>query len=647
MKKKINFPLYFIAAMLSSTSFFIDLNTSSPYESHISKAWLNYIFEFFEQLHSTFNNYSFFIIVIGIIITVIYSLIFSVTTPIKGERLLSLFFAFMYVGGRGFRYSDSLSSLWTPRFNILKSLIILVGFYFLYIILIRILFLICENSSKLQLLIDNAFSFSTNSSIKRIKYMLYKNYHSHPFLFIWILIIFVWIPHLICRYPGALSEDNWVQLNQYFGYEQLKTNQPIIHTMTVGFFVESGIRILGSANIGLFIYCTLQSIAMAACLSYSVLLMKGWATPKWFRLLVIFLYTVTPYFTGNAAWAIKDYPHMVGYIVWGLIFIKIIQSQKVFFSFKDDKLIIGLWVIGAFLMSSYRKNGLHIYLATVLFWIVISIVNYAKRKTKIRISIALISMLILPVILSTGLEKGIIKAFNAEEIRQQDMFSLPFQQTARYYHYYSDELTSEEFDAIGDVLDFEWLYTDYHPECSDSVKAEFHAENTHQLIRYFKVWFFMFFKHPLCYIEATWNQSYYIFMSDFDNVVYNQDVNTGIGAAITGLNDKINLHIPEPIDGLAITICSMYRMLNQMPIISTLNNLCAYVFLMFAISLFLKRKGLKEYRLALVPLWLSFIFIFLAPMIADQPRYSWAIFYLMPTIVAMYMHLIEKKEKKI
>ena len=653
--------LNIIAAFLSSAALFLSLETPPPYESHISKGWLEYIFEFFEQIRSTFADNAFLIFLAGVVLSCIYIQIFANNIlsdkhnfislngiyPIKGERVLSVFFAVMYCGGSAFRYNDSLSSLWTPKFNIVKTIIVVLGFYFLYLALVRVVFQVLDNSKNIQTFFDNTIVFSGQNIFSKlfilVKTQLYPLYHSHPFVFMWILIVITWLPHLICRYPGALSDDNWAQLNQYFGQTQLATNQPIIHTMTVGILVEFGLKILGSANVGLFIYCVIQAIAMAAALSYTLLFMKKWNTPKWFRILVILLYTVTPYFTGNAAWAIKDYPHMIGYVLWGITFIDIVVRNKASFTFKEDKELTILWIIGAFLMASYRKNGLHIYLATIAIWIGVSIVRHFKQKSGLRISIALLAMIILPVLLSSVLEKGIINAFNVDEIKQQDMFSLPFQQTARYYHYYGDELTAEEYEAIGDVLDFEWLYTDYHPYCSDSVKAEYHAENAQQLLRYFKVWFLMFFKHPLCYIEATWNQSYYVFMPDFDNVVYNQDVNTGLGVATDELKEYLNLHIPAPIDGLAITICSMYRMLNQMPIISTLNNLCAYVFLMFAISLFLKRKGLKEYRLALVPLWLSFIFIFLAPMIADQPRYSWAIFYLMPTIMAMYMHLVEKE----
>ena len=623
---------WLIASFLTATSFFISFKTPSPYESHISSRLINFIFEFLEQFRGVFAGNAFMIFIITLTLCFAYSIILGGKTffstisfaSVKGEKLLALFFSIMYTGGKAFEYNDSLSSIWSPKFNIVKTLILLVGVYYLYLSFVRITFSIFENKDRIK---SPSISFSF--------------YHSHPFLFMWIFISLMWLPHLILRYPGALSEDNYDQLNQFFGFMPMRTNQPVIHTVTVGAFVNFGLKVLGSANVGLFIYCFVQALSMAAVLSYSLLFMKNWNTPKWFRLIVVFLYTATPYFTGNAAWAIKDYPHMVGFVLWGLVFIKIVVEKKFLFSFKHDKYLILLWTIGAFLMSSYRKNGLHIYLVTVIVWMIIFIINLFKKRTNARLTLALLIMLIAPILISSVIERAIINSYSAIEIKQKDAFSLPFQQTARYYHYYGDELTQEEHEAIGDILDYEWLYTDYHPECSDSVKEEFHAENTSQILRYLKVWFLMFFKHPICYIEATWNQSYYIFMPGFDNVVYNQDVNTGIAVATDELKEYLNLHIPTSMEGFAITVCSFYRMLNTFPVIAQLNNLCIYVFLMFTLSLFLEKKELSWYRLSLLPLWLSFLFIFLAPMIVDQPRYSWAIFYLMPTIVAMYMHLIE------
>ncbi|MBR4670041.1 MAG: hypothetical protein IKO84_05535 [Butyrivibrio sp.] len=618
-----------LAAIFSALALFVNLETTEPYESHIYSSIVNAVFELFEQAADMFAANGFKMFVAGIALYLGYFAVFGESNsklrsiPVKGEKLLSAFFAIMYTGGKAFRFNDSLSSLWSPKFNLIKTAILIIGFYYIYLAATRLLYLLFEKRNEIIL-----------PESKLLKYL-----DKHSFIYTFLFIFIMWLPHLIFRFPGALSTDNWDQLNQFFGYTPLQTNQPIVHTMTVGVFVNFGLKVFGSANLGLFIYVLIQAAAMSFALAMTLDLFKEWKLPSWFRLIVMFLYTCTPYFAGNAAWAIKDYPHMIGYVLWGICFTRIVMDKKSFFSFKEDRKLIILWIVGAVLMSSYRKNGLHIYVIASLLYLGFVLIRSRSKKI-----LSMLILFLIPIVLSVGIEKSIIKGFNVTEIAQKDAFSLPFQQTARYYHDYGDELTEEEREAIGDVLDFDLLYEHYQPECSDNVKMEYHAENTAQLIRYFKVWFLMFFKHPLCYIEATWNQNYYIFMPDFDNIVYNESCNVGNAIAAPGIMEYLDIHVPDAIQGFPIVICSMYRFLNRVPIFSTLNNLCIFVFILFAISLFMKRKNLSSYKPALAPLWLSLIFIILAPMIVDQPRYSWAIFYLMPMIMAMYMRLLDTKE---
>lgn len=92
------------------------------------------------------------------------------------------------------------------------------------------------------------------------------------------------------------------------------------------------------------------------------------------------------------------------------------------------------------------------------------------------------------------------------------MFSLPFQQTARYVRDYGTEVTEDEKQAIEKVLDYNSLAEIYSEVTADPVKTTYHAQNTKELMDYFTVWFRQFLKHPVCYIESFWNQNYYIFL---------------------------------------------------------------------------------------------------------------------------------------
>ena len=186
----------------------------------------------------------------------------------------------------------------------------------------------------------------------------------------------------------------------------------------------------------------------------------------------------------------------------------------------------------------------------------------------------------------------------------------------------------------------------YTPHCSDDVKGLFYAEavTNDDMRRYFKAWFAMFLRHPMCYVEATWNQSYYVFMPDFDNVVYNQDVDAGKGLATPEFIEYLKLYVPDSMQGVPIAVCSMYRMLNRLPVVSSLNNLALYVIVMLSVMLFMINKKMGRYLITFVPVLLCVAFIFLSPMIKDQPRYSWAVFYIMPTLVGMYIYLLNRIE---
>jgi len=57
----------------------------------------------------------------------------------------------------------------------------------------------------------------------------------------------------------------------------------------------------------------------------------------------------------------------------------------------------------------------------------------------------------------------------------------------------------------------------------------------------------------------------------------------------------------------------------------------------------MKDKRFAGGRIAMIPLWLSLAFVLMAPLIYQQPRYSWAVIYILPTIVGMYLYYVKRK----
>jgi hypothetical protein len=80
-------------------------------------------------------------------------------------------------------------------------------------------------------------------------------------------------------------------------------------------------------------------------------------------------------------------------------------------------------------------------------------------------------------------------------------------QTARYVTYYADEVTEEEQQAIDAVLEYDKLAEKYNEKLSDDVKW-LYRDDSESLKNYFIVWAKMGLKHPMVYIQATFNNIY-------------------------------------------------------------------------------------------------------------------------------------------
>ena len=85
----------------------------------------------------------------------------------------------------------------------------------------------------------------------------------------------------------------------------------------------------------------------------------------------------------------------------------------------------------------------------------------------------------------------------------KELFSLPFQQTARYVVLHPDDVTPEERAAIDAVLFFDDLDEQYRFDTADPVKDNYKSLEGEALVPYFKAWLAMGLRHPGTYATAT------------------------------------------------------------------------------------------------------------------------------------------------
>ena len=617
----------FMQAWITALAMTVSLETPDPKHEGIDIAIYEYLYKILSQFGEWVTDQGFLMTILTAGLFLLYRQIWKEEKErIRFSRGMALVLAVLFAGAKAFACADSLSAWYSPLFNLFKTGVLICGFYSLYSALIRLLYdvLHCRKDVVWQ-----------DGKVIRV-------YRRHPWLTPWCLIFLMWLPHLILRYPGAMSYDNYAELVYLWGYKTFTTAQPVFHTWLFGSFIRLGAW-AGSANAGLFLFVVFQSLIMSAVLAGSLFFMKKWESPVWMRLLTAGIYCIAPYYAGYAAFPIKDYLYTAFFVLFVLEVMELFRGNGLDI-FRRRPGYNVLWVMSVCLMILFRKNGLYVYLPVMLCMMAYDMLWAVRKKKGLVWQMWIV--LCLPVILSSSVEKGIITKYQVVQDSPKEMFSLPFQQTARYVRDYGEEITEEERDAIAAVLNYELLPEAYEELTADPVKSTYHAQGTKELLNYFSVWFRQFLKHPVCYLEATWNQNYYLFAPDIDNIVYNKDCYAGetIGDG-TGFKEEIRFEVPERMQGLASIAVGWYTLLTRLPVIGMLNNVAFYVILMFCILLFMLHDRVGRRMFVMAPLLMSFLFVILAPQIQNQPRYAFPIIYAMPSVAGFYLWTIRGKQK--
>ena len=88
-----------------------------------------------------------------------------------------------------------------------------------------------------------------------------------------MILFAVWLPLAILRYPAGIEKDAYYQINQFLGTLQIIDSNPPFSTALIGVFFWLGKHVLGSIELGAFIFVLFQSMFCAMVLSYSLRVM--------------------------------------------------------------------------------------------------------------------------------------------------------------------------------------------------------------------------------------------------------------------------------------------------------------------------------------------------------------------------------------
>lgn len=529
----------------------------------------------------------------------------------KYSIIISALFSLTMIIGKSLMERSDMSLVIFDAFQILVSIIKLIGYgAIVYHLLMNLFYMLDNNAIHLQS--EN----QENSKFDR-----------HPVAYTMAMILILYIPYIIFFFPGSMNLDSLYQINQFYGTAEWNTQHPIISTIVYGMFMKIG-TFLKNPNLGLFIPNILQLIICVTIISNMINYFYEITQNKKIRAGLILFFGLVPVWPINFYTEVKDIPFSIA--ILGMMFL----LMKSFLSKENlEKKDYILWALSLLVTLFFRHNGMHTIILCIPFiWLMIK--NNKEKKVLILISI-------IAVVFSYITNMILMSCLHISKGSKKEVLSVPLQQTASYVYFHNNELTRDEIKTIDKIIEIDKVIENYDPETIDYVKAYYKEPSTLELVEYFKVWFKMFFKHPDTYILATLNMNFGYIYPEW------KEYKDGIALYEITYSDTLDkndldLHYLDIFKNQRNTLEDLAYGTRSLPL-GIIYSCGTYFWLLIMITIILWYYGKKREILPLIPLYTIILATLVSPINA-YVRYFIPLMVCMPFLVCYFIELLDKKK---
>ncbi len=439
------------------------------------------------------------------------------------------------------------------------------------------------------------------------------------------ILLLAYLPVFILSYPGNLCWDAIGQIEQVIFKSGYSNHHPLVHTLFVGGMTQMGYVLFHSYEVGLFIYMLVQLVMFISALAATIWILQKRGVSAAFLTGLTALYVLAPVYSNMASTVLKDVP-FISCVIGYMICLCLILESPWYLKNRGFTAAFLALQLGTIL---FRNNGIYVVCAggigaVIYLW---KAQDWKKRLHSIAVFFA-VSVLFSKLFIAL-----LSQALSAAPGSSGEMLSIPFQQTARYLQFYREELSEEERESIEAILgDVDIVASRYDPKISDPVKALFLKDASGaDLLQYFKTWFNCFFKHPFVYIEAFLHHVYGWFSPAMTNAIrYETQYDVIAQEGLFPQASKLVLFF--------------YRFANRFTPLGFLENTGIYVWLLFFVTAYNRRRGYVLQNVMTVPLWISLLICMASPCYIWHPRYAFPIMFTLPFLV-LFMKTISKRER--
>ena len=203
------------------------------------------------------------------------------------------------------------------------------------------------------------------------------------------IIAFAWSLCLIIHYPGTITFDTAAQMLQIDGLSPWRANHPPATTVLYGAFFLLG-DALGSRNIGLFLFCTLQVIATAFAFATGFVYLKFLGVTRRILAVLLVFCLVIPLFPLAAECMTKDYTLALIWVFWFIGFIEAVRTKGRIA--QRNSYCVLMFIISLLMILSKKPSSYLIIVSTLVFLL------YARRSGLRFVATSVLSVLVLSLI---------------------------------------------------------------------------------------------------------------------------------------------------------------------------------------------------------------------------------------------------------
>lgn len=480
-----------------------------------------------------------------------------------------------------------------------------------------------------------------------------------------LLLFCCWVPYLVVYYPGLIFGDTLSSLNQILGYAPWSNHHPAPYTAFLGLCILTA-HLMGFGNAaGCGLYCVLQMLFIAGCLSYfASWIMSLFALSRFakvaIRLLFLVLFGLSPHFASYSIALWKDPIFSVALLMLSLFVFDAVLGRRVY----RTLLRIVAFAMFSLLVVFFRNNGIYIVLALCVLMAVACFVDRRRRILRFgdgsgrngssQIGVAthkrsrsdhgdapflpIISVSCFVVLLYCFVSGPVYSMLNIEKSPISESLGIPINQMARVAAY-DGEMDQADREYLDRVFPLEEYKSHYYPCCTDNLKwnEEFNSEAL--MDGFPEHWVSMLLKNPIAYLEAWELQTFGYWsinqhaVDDFGNISGGVPRN-----ASEGYSDQLLAFGIDPEVGIQNeTIRGLFPLDEAFLSIGILFWIVIYL----ACCMIASRR--TRWVLALVPSLALMLTLFVASPIWYWPRYAATLEFSLPLYIALFFLLSSQK----